>query len=80
MGLIRGFNIGLNIAFNIEFNIGFNIVFNIGSNIGFNIGFNNIRAQYWTQCCVQYQDSISGSILGSISVLDVAMNLCLKFH
>ena len=42
----------------------------ISYHIGLNIPF-NIESQYW----VQYQDSISGSILGSISVLDVAMNL-----
>ena len=43
----------------------------LGLIFGFNIGF-YIGAQYW--------DSILGLILGSISVLDVPMNLCLKFH
>ena len=67
--------------------MGFNIGFNIVLNNGFNIGVQYLAqcwVQYWAQCwvqyCVQYSDSILGSILGSISVLDVPMNLCIKFH
>ena len=72
-------NIGFNICFNIVLNIGFNICFNIGFNIWFNIWFNigfHYWAKYWLQYWVQYWDSI----LGSISVQDVPMNLHLKFH
>ena len=58
-------------GFNIQFNIGFIIGFNIWLNIGFNIRF-NIGSQYW----VQYWESI----LDAISVIDVPMNLHLKFH
>ena len=74
-----GFNIELNIGFNIAFIIGLNIRLNIGLNIRLNIGV-QYWAQYWVQYWVQYWDSILGSILGSISILDVPMNLRLKFH